>query len=305
MAKIKKLKTSKKSKKPKKSNADKGNKENNVIPFTGNIKKEINDFLSEKEVLYGDITKYIYSIVDEIKKFEKSPLYTELLEKITDIIFKYKENDIYIYDFLGTYLEEKSRLNKDLGQFFTPESITDFMWKMTIEEYEKNQNLDDGKDMLSILDPACGSGRFFLKFYEMEVLKYFSSLKMSLSKNNIDISQIQKILDDKEIINDLKKNFDKLNPSKKNVLFVSIDVSYLMFCVNLIQSLIYTKIYPLLLSNRVINHTIVWGDFLLGTINECYSVYNGLIIQSDMLKESIKKVLVKQLNESISKYYGR
>lgn len=58
------------------------------------------------------------------------------------------------FDAFGTYFEQHSSQwsKKKKGQFFTPEPICDFMVRI---------NAPEGQG-LTILDPACGSGRFLL-----------------------------------------------------------------------------------------------------------------------------------------------
>jgi hypothetical protein len=56
-------------------------------------------------------------------------------------------------DYLGRIYEEESLANKYAGQFFTPEPLCQLMTQMTVTPTEEN---------ISIADPACGSGRFFI-----------------------------------------------------------------------------------------------------------------------------------------------
>lgn len=56
-------------------------------------------------------------------------------------------------DYLGRIYEEEALTNKYSGQFFTPEHLCAMMAHMTIERTQ---------DPITIADPACGSGRFFI-----------------------------------------------------------------------------------------------------------------------------------------------
>ncbi len=56
-------------------------------------------------------------------------------------------------DILGRVYEEESVTNRFSGQFFTPEPICQMMSRMLIEPTDAP---------ISIADPACGSGRFFI-----------------------------------------------------------------------------------------------------------------------------------------------
>jgi type I restriction-modification system DNA methylase subunit len=56
-------------------------------------------------------------------------------------------------DYLGQIYEQESLTNRYSGQFFTPEPLCQMMVQMTVEPTQ---------EPVSIADPACGSGRFFV-----------------------------------------------------------------------------------------------------------------------------------------------
>ena len=56
-------------------------------------------------------------------------------------------------DYLGRIYEEESLAAKYAGQFFTPEPLCQLMTHLTVAPTQ---------DPISIADPACGSGRFFI-----------------------------------------------------------------------------------------------------------------------------------------------
>jgi N-6 DNA Methylase len=56
-------------------------------------------------------------------------------------------------DYLGMIYEQESLTNRYSGQFFTPEHLCKLMVQMTVEPTQ---------ELISIADPACGSGRFFI-----------------------------------------------------------------------------------------------------------------------------------------------
>ncbi|GIW22554.1 MAG: hypothetical protein KatS3mg068_1561 [Candidatus Sericytochromatia bacterium] len=248
------------------------------------IRNEIFNFLDQKVLEFSSIRNYSLSILDELSKFNKSHIYTELLELILQLFIKHKE--VYIEDFIGKYIENNRELNSNLEQFFTPDNIVDFMWDLSLESYE-----DDGKDFIAILDPACGTGRFFISFYKKQFNNYLKTLE------NIEI----KSENSDELEKEIKESFDKINPFKKNILFYSIDIDLSMFAINIIQSLIFSKIYPFTLSDKKIFHTVVFGNTLLGDFRDYYTISDGYLIKSEkfynFLVESYKK---GGLNEQIN-----
>ncbi len=56
-------------------------------------------------------------------------------------------------DYLGSIYEQEAITNRYSGQFFTPEPLCQMMVQMIVEPTQ---------EAISIADPACGSGRFFI-----------------------------------------------------------------------------------------------------------------------------------------------
>ncbi len=56
-------------------------------------------------------------------------------------------------DYLGSIYEQEAITNRYAGQFFTPEPLCKMMAQMIVEPTQ---------EAISIADPACGSGRFFI-----------------------------------------------------------------------------------------------------------------------------------------------
>jgi len=82
------------------------------------------------------------------------------------------------YDPFGDYFMEHFG-NKFKGQFFTPETVTDFMAQITIA--------DDTPDGTSVLDPACGSGRTLLSAAKLnrKMIFYASDIDLNCCKMTV------------------------------------------------------------------------------------------------------------------------
>lgn len=61
-------------------------------------------------------------------------------------------------DFLGSVFMQAEISNDRLGQFFTPYELSYLLAKMTI------QNVDPTKDLITVQEPACGSGGMIIAF---------------------------------------------------------------------------------------------------------------------------------------------
>lgn len=62
-------------------------------------------------------------------------------------------------------LEEKKAHRKEMGIYYTPTYIVDYIVRNTVGELLKDKKVDPNK--IRILDPACGSGSFLIKAYDL------------------------------------------------------------------------------------------------------------------------------------------
>lgn len=109
---------------------------------------------------YKNNISYLENEYLEIIQKYKKPIETDLFPKLlgTLIIEMEEQNDSqYGSDILGNYFETHITNGRN-GQFFTPTNICDFMASITSDENESDEN----RPPLHILDPACGSGRMLL-----------------------------------------------------------------------------------------------------------------------------------------------
>ena len=83
-----------------------------------------------------------------------------------------------------TKLTESKAKRKEEGIYYTPSYIVDYIVRNTVGELVKNKKTDVSK--IKVLDPACGSGSFLIKTFD--VLDEYHSKKEGYSQNKLDMS---------------------------------------------------------------------------------------------------------------------
>ena len=159
-----------------------------------------------------------YSLPQSIKIFDNNPIFEKLLE----LSSCFYDDEINLYQ-LGTVFEQsldnslknhriKNENRKNLGVFYTPEYISDFLARKTIIPQLSNKNatsieeliyeyegsfkiLEEKINAIRILDNACGAGTFLIKSTEiLTIIK--NQLKngyegLKIRPRNQNSSQIQ------------------------------------------------------------------------------------------------------------------
>jgi hypothetical protein len=80
-------------------------------------------------------------------------------------------------------LEEKHAYRKEQGIYYTPTYIVDYIVRNTLGELLKDKKVDLEK--IRVLDPACGSGSFLIKAFD--VLNKFYSKKSAYAQTQLDL----------------------------------------------------------------------------------------------------------------------
>jgi type I restriction-modification system DNA methylase subunit len=83
-----------------------------------------------------------------------------------------------------TKLTESKAKRKEEGIYYTPSYIVEYIVRNTVGELIKNKKTDVSK--IKILDPACGSGSFLIKSFD--VLNEYYSEKEGYRQNKLDLS---------------------------------------------------------------------------------------------------------------------
>lgn len=181
--------------------------EDRVNIFKKRISQKIKPLMNEIKELFMEINEVYNGELFKPHPCEELKIDSELLEKVIYLMYYIKhENgeedqvdfskldaDVLgsIYEkFLGTIIHETKSgklvekvdngVRKEMGQYYTPQYIVDFIVQNTINLY-----LEENPDTLfsiKIVDPACGSGAFLIKAFDLLYNKYRDFNKQQESK---------------------------------------------------------------------------------------------------------------------------
>ncbi len=137
---------------------------------------DINDEILNK-VING-----LYATEDGLITYDFSLIDADVLGNIYEqylghILSKTKER---------TKLTESIAKRKEEGIYYTPSYIVDYIVRNTVSEVIKNKKTDVSK--VKVLDPACGSGSFLIKTFD--ILNEYYSQKEGYNQNKLDISGV-------------------------------------------------------------------------------------------------------------------
>ena len=181
--------------------------EDRVQIFKKRISQKIKPLMNEIKELFMEINEVYNGELFKPHPCEELKIDSDALEKVIYLMYYIKhENgeedqvdfskldaDVLgsIYEkFLGTIIHETKSgkliekvdngVRKEMGQYYTPQYIVDFIVRNTIIPY-----LDENPDKLfsiKVVDPACGSGAFLIKAFDALYLKYSEFNKQQESK---------------------------------------------------------------------------------------------------------------------------
>lgn len=131
---------------------------------------------------FNEITnKLLNNLKEELDGKQYSLLYKSLIEVYPDFVFYHYEEQIKIDEFinLSAKINEKCQSRKDLGKYYTPQDVCDFMLSEIINNNISEQN--------SIIDPTCGNSEFLVRYIEYVVnsAKLFSNSKLEVLSSNL------------------------------------------------------------------------------------------------------------------------
>lgn len=179
------------------------------LGFRRPILRLVNDVLADfNEKFDGDL--FAEDAYLNIYYWEDELLKTAILE-LDKIDYSMINRDVFgdIYEhFLGEIVkeEENEDIRKILGQYYTPGYVVDYIVKNTVEPLV-NKHKGDLRQ-LKILDPACGSGSFLIKCYEI--------FRKAYEKKNKEQKQVQT---KKKGLEQFIAEYDPINDPLKHNLF--------------------------------------------------------------------------------------
>ncbi len=137
------------------------------------------------------LMRYFGDIFDDFNDIYDSDIFTphlagelyidnDIMEQVVDGLYKYRFGDINA-DILGNVYEqylatimreggglrEKGSVRKEMGIYYTPTYIVDYIVKNTLGELISKAKDASALDKIKVLDPACGSGSFLIRSYEI------------------------------------------------------------------------------------------------------------------------------------------
>lgn len=189
--------------------------EDRVQIFKKRISKKIKPLMDEMRELFMEINEVYNGELFKPHPCEELKIDSAVLEKVIYLIYYIRhENgeedhvdfskldaDVLgsIYEkFLGTIIHETKSgklvekadngVRKEMGQYYTPQYIVDFIVQNTINTY-----LEESPEKLfsiKVADPACGSGAFLIKAFDLLYSKYldFNRQQDSKRKKTNDLS---------------------------------------------------------------------------------------------------------------------
>jgi len=143
--------------------------------------KHISEELVVDDVILNDIIHELYESSDRIFKYDFAAIDADVFGNI------YEEYLGYVLKKGKGKVAENHLHRKGMGIYYTPTFVVDYIVKNTLGELLKQKG--DGK--IKVLDPACGSGSFLIKAFEIFLNYYRDSRQLSFEdkvnilKNNI------------------------------------------------------------------------------------------------------------------------
>ena len=171
------------------------------------LKTNYQEALENPDVAYY---QYLFALTKESERFKSDEIFEETdkfrirEESFSQIIEKLEKHNLaeIFDDVKGLAFEEflGNTFRGDLGQFFTPRTVVDFMSEIV-----------DPQESELIADPCCGSGGFLIKSFDLvkdAITKEIKNVKLRFRRQVID------------------KNFPKLSEEKQKEQLFKLDKAF-------------------------------------------------------------------------------
>jgi hypothetical protein len=162
-------------------------------------------FMRSLKSIFRDFDDVYNSKLFEPHSCEELSIDNKILENIIDILYRYNFDLISadvlgaIYeDYLGYILEEKgagelqviesSEARKREGIYYTPPHLVEYVVVRTLGEILKRCESPEDVSKIKVLDPACGSGSFLIKAFDLFKQWYEDyNARLTAKGNSLDI----------------------------------------------------------------------------------------------------------------------
>jgi adenine-specific DNA-methyltransferase len=138
--------------------------------------KHLCDQIDISDNVLDKVISGLYTIEDGSTQYDFSLIDADILGNIYEQYLGHILNK--------TKLTESKAKRKEEGIYYTPSYVVDYIIRNTVGELVKNKKIDVSK--IKILDPACGSGSFLIKAFD--VLNGYYSKKEGYNQNKLDMS---------------------------------------------------------------------------------------------------------------------
>lgn len=160
-------------------------------------------FMRSLKIIFRDFDDIYNTKLFELHSCEDLSIDNNVLEAIFDILYQYNfdliSSDVLgaIYeDYLGHVLEEKtsgevqiiesSKARKKKGIYYTPTHLVEYIVRATLGKLLDGCNSPEDVSRIKVLDPACGSGSFLIKAFDI-FKEWYDKYNKELTRKSINL----------------------------------------------------------------------------------------------------------------------
>jgi len=135
--------------------------------------------------------KVLVPIITELNEIDFSEISVHIIGEVYE---NYLGEMLRVTKKSGLKVQEhkEQAKRKSQGIYYTPEYIVDYIVKNTVGELVKKAKTEDELKKIKILDPACGSGSFLIKAFDV-MYEAYEKLKIERSRGQLETGKDLKI----------------------------------------------------------------------------------------------------------------